>query len=135
MVRRLMRIESNALPALTPLPDFPTSRANPRMWETSERHRSRQENATAPKRLADLETGDSAAFARVSTRREGFDDGRIILVVVGPGGRTVFSGQHFRSRRGMRTNPFLDTWHFILGLTDVPYAEGAFKYAFAILFF
>jgi uncharacterized membrane protein YphA (DoxX/SURF4 family) len=35
----------------------------------------------------------------------------------------------------MRTNPFLDTWLFILGLTDVPYAEGAFKYAFAILFF
>jgi hypothetical protein len=32
--------------------------------------------------LADLETGDSAAFARVSTRREGFDDGMIILVVV-----------------------------------------------------
>lgn len=58
------------------------------MWETSERHRSRQENATAPKRLADLETGDSAAFARVSTRREGFDDGMIILVVVivGPRG-------------------------------------------------
>ena len=35
----------------------------------------------------------------------------------------------------MRTNPFLDTWLFILGLTDVPYAEGAFKYAFVVLFF
>jgi uncharacterized membrane protein YphA (DoxX/SURF4 family) len=34
----------------------------------------------------------------------------------------------------MRTNPFLDTWLFIVSLTDVPYAEGAFKYIFVVLF-
>jgi hypothetical protein len=72
------------------------------MSETSERHRSRQEmrQYRAPKRLADLETGDSAAFARVSTRREGLGDGMIVLVVfVRASGRTVFSGQHLGQER------------------------------------
>jgi len=35
----------------------------------------------------------------------------------------------------MRTNPFLDAWLFIVGLTDVPYAEGTFKYGFLVFFF
>jgi uncharacterized membrane protein YphA (DoxX/SURF4 family) len=35
----------------------------------------------------------------------------------------------------MRTNPFLDVWQFVVGLTDVPYATGAFKYGFISLLF
>jgi uncharacterized membrane protein YphA (DoxX/SURF4 family) len=35
----------------------------------------------------------------------------------------------------MRTNPFLDAWLFVVGLTDEPYAVGVFTYAFVVLFF
>jgi uncharacterized membrane protein YphA (DoxX/SURF4 family) len=34
----------------------------------------------------------------------------------------------------MRTNPFLDAWLFIVGLTEVPHADGIFKYTLVILF-
>ena len=34
----------------------------------------------------------------------------------------------------MRTNPFLDSWLFVVGLADVPSAEGTYRYAAIVLF-
>src|SRR5215813_3380113 len=81
----------------------------------------------------------------VATMRRQVGSAKILSVVRArkraPGTIEVYWHRHYMrgssrswGNRIMRTNPFFDAWQFIVGLTDVPYAEGIFKYGFLVFF-